>query len=29
MMGSAEGNVAGYDREEKVGLNVYRKKRGP
>ena len=27
-MGSTEGNVAGPDREEKVGRNVYRKKRG-
>ena len=28
IMGSAEGNVAGHDREKKVGRNVYRKKRG-
>jgi len=28
IIGSTEGNVAGPDREEKVGLNVYRKKRG-
>ena len=27
IMGSAEGNVAGHDREKKVGLNVYRKKK--
>jgi hypothetical protein len=26
-MGSTEGNVAGPDREAKVGLNVYRKKK--
>lgn len=28
IIGSAEGNVARHDREEKVGLNVYRRKRG-
>jgi hypothetical protein len=28
IIGSAEGNVAGHDQEKKVGLNVYRKKRG-